>query len=60
LKVAVYIKSHGMSAKTTGKVMKATRKTALKQPEETYNLSDLMKHDPHCGFIELGGSVSVS
>jgi hypothetical protein len=32
-------------------------KTALKQ--ETYNLSDL-KHDPHCGFAELGGSVSVS
>jgi hypothetical protein len=34
-------------------------KTALKQ--ETYNLSDL-KHDPHCqcGFVELGGSVSVS
>jgi hypothetical protein len=49
-----------MSAKTTGRVMKATRKTALKQPEETYNLSDLMKHDPHCGFVELGGSVSVS
>ena len=62
MKVAVYIKSHGMSAKTTGKVMKATRtrKTALKQPEETYNLSGLMKHDPHCGFVELGGSVSVS
>jgi hypothetical protein len=32
-------------------------KTALKQ--ETYNLSDL-KHDPHCGFVELGDSVSVS
>ena len=32
-------------------------KTALKQ--ETYNPSDL-KHDPHFGFIELGGSVSVS
>ena len=31
---------------------------ALKQ--ETYNLSDL-KHDLHCGFVELGGgSVSVS
>ena len=41
------------SAKT--KVTKT--KTALKQ--ETYNLSDL-KHDPHCGFVELGGSVSVS
>jgi hypothetical protein len=41
-----------MSAKP--KVTKT--KTALKQ--ETYNLSDL-KHDPHCGFVELGGSVSV-
>jgi hypothetical protein len=44
-----------MFAKT--KVTKT--KTALKQ--ETYNLSDLrLKHDPHCGFVELGGSVSVS
>jgi hypothetical protein len=42
-----------MSAKT--KVTKT--KTALKQ--EMYNLSDL-KHDRHCGFVELGGSVSVS
>ena len=42
-----------MSAKT--KVTKT--KTALKQ--ETYNLSDL-KHDLHCGVVELGGSVSVS
>jgi hypothetical protein len=42
-----------MSAKT--RVMKT--KTALKQ--ETHNLSDL-KHDPHCGFVELGDSVSVS
>ncbi len=32
-------------------------KTALKQ--ETYNLNDL-KHDLRCGFVELGGSVSVS
>ena len=32
-------------------------KTALKQ--ETYNLSDL-KHDLHCGFVELGDSVSVA
>jgi hypothetical protein len=32
-------------------------KTALKQ--ETYNLSDL-NHDLHCGFVELGGSVSVT
>jgi hypothetical protein len=44
-----------MSAKT--KVTKTNLKTALKQ--ETYNLSDL-KHDPHCGFVELVGSVSVS
>ncbi len=43
-----------MSAKNW-KVTKT--KTALKQ--ETYNLSDL-KHDLHCGFVELGGSVSVS
>ncbi len=45
-----------MSAKT--KVTKT--KTALKQ--ETYNLSDLKHDDPslHCGFVELGGSVSVS
>ena len=43
-----------MSAKT--EVTKT--KTALKQ--ETYNLpvSDL-KHDLHCGFVELGDSVSV-
>ena len=46
-----------MSAKT--KVTKTNLKTALKQ--ETYNLSDLrLKHDLHCGFVELGGSVSVS
>jgi hypothetical protein len=44
-----------MSAKT--KLTKT--KTALKQ--ETYNLRDLrLKQDPHCGFVELGGSVSVS
>ncbi len=42
-----------MSAKP--KVTKT--KTALKQ--ETYNLSDL-KHEPHCGFVELGDSASVS
>ena len=42
-----------MSAKP--KVTKT--KTALKQ--QTYNLSDL-KHDPHCGFVELGVLVSVS
>jgi hypothetical protein len=43
-----------MSAKT-----KVTKKeTALKQ--ETYNLSD-RQHDlpSHCGFVELGYSVSV-
>ncbi len=39
-----------MSAKN--KVTKT--KTALKQ--ETYNLSDL-KHDPHCGFVELANST---
>jgi hypothetical protein len=42
-----------MSAKP--KVTKT--KTALKQ--ETYNLSDL-KHDLHCGLVELGDSGSVS
>jgi hypothetical protein len=44
-----------MSANT--KVTKT--KTALKQ--ETYNLSDL-KHDPHCGFVELelGDLASVA
>jgi hypothetical protein len=42
-----------MSAKT--KVTKT--KTALRQ--ETYTLSGL-KHDLHCGFVELGESVSVS
>ena len=42
-----------MSAKP--KVTKT--KTALNQ--ETYNLSD-QNHDAHCGFVELGGSVSVS
>jgi hypothetical protein len=31
-------------------------KTALKQ--ETYNLSD-MKHDPHCGFVELKWRLRV-
>jgi hypothetical protein len=47
-----------MSAETTGKVTKT--KTALKQ--ERYNLSSNhdLKHDLHCGFVELGGSVSVS
>jgi hypothetical protein len=42
-----------MSAKP--KVTKT--KTALKQ--EKYNLSDL-KHDLHCGLVELGDSVPVS
>jgi hypothetical protein len=41
-----------MSAKT--KVTKT--KTALKQ--EAYNLSDL-KHDLHCGFVELGTFFSL-
>ncbi len=49
-----------MSAKT--KVTKT--KTSLKQPATVrkrtlLNLSDL-KHDLRCGFVELGGSVSVS
>jgi len=39
------------------KVTSTKTKTALRQ--ETYNLSDL-KHDLHCGFVELGESVSVS
>ncbi len=46
-----------MSAKT--KVTKT--KTALKQ--ETYHRSEVpetLKHDPHCGFVELGDSASVS
>jgi hypothetical protein len=46
-----------MSANT--KVTKT--KTALKQETVTNNLSDPgLKHDLHCGFVELGGSVSVS
>jgi hypothetical protein len=52
LKVDVYIKS---CPQILTKVTKT--KTALKQ--ETYNPSDL-KHDLHYGFVELGGSVSVS
>ena len=51
MKVAVYIKS---CPQKPGKITKT--KTALKQ--ETYNLSDL-KHDLHCGFVELGGSVDL-
>jgi hypothetical protein len=46
-----------MSAKTNLKVTKTNLKTALKQG--THNLSDL-KHDLHCGFVELGDSASVS
>jgi hypothetical protein len=48
-----------MSAKT--KVTKTKTAAALTGKQETpaYNLSDL-KHDLHCGFVELGGSVSVS
>ena len=52
LKVAVYIKSCPQKPR-----LRKRLQTALKQ--ETYNLSDL-KHDLHCGFVELGGSVSVS
>ncbi len=37
-----------MSTRT--KVTKTAGEIALRQ--ETYNLSDL-KHDPHCGFVEL-------
>jgi hypothetical protein len=45
------------SAKT--KVTKT--KTALTGKQETYNLSDLpVKHDLHCGVVELGDSDSVS
>ena len=46
-----------MSAKTKVTI---TKTAALKR--ETYNhdlVSDL-KHDPHCGLVELGDSVSVS
>jgi len=46
-----------MPANLKPKVTKT--KTALTGKQETYNLSDL-KHDPHCGFVELGDSVSVS
>ena len=53
MKVAVHI-SQIISAKT-----KVTNLTKIALKQETYNLSDL-KHDPHCGFVELGGSVSVS
>ena len=38
------------------KIQVTKTKTALKQ--EPYNLSDL-KHDPHCGFVELGDSATV-
>ena len=54
MKVAVYRCLYQIMS-TINKVTKT--KTALKQ--ETYNLSDL-KHDLDCGFVELGGSVSVS
>jgi hypothetical protein len=39
---------------TTTNTIVTKTKTALKQ--ETYNLSDL-KHDLHCGFVELGDSL---
>ena len=41
----------------SAKIKVTKTKTALKQ--ETYDLSDL-KHDFHCGVVELGDSVSVS
>jgi hypothetical protein len=43
------------------KSAKKNEKTALKQETHQYNLnlSDL-KHDIHCGVVELGDSVSVS
>jgi hypothetical protein len=56
-----------MSAKTKVTKTKTAKnqgyeneKTALNSrlKQETYNLSDL-KHELHCGFVELGGSVSV-
>jgi hypothetical protein len=47
----MYIKSCPQESRLT------KTKTALKQ--ETHNLSGL-KPDPHCGFVELGGSVSDS
>ncbi len=49
-----------MSASTKGSAMK-TKTAALTGKQGTYNLnlSDL-KHDLHCGFIELGDSVSVA
>jgi hypothetical protein len=46
-----------MNVRKKTKVTKT--KTALRVKQETYNLSDL-KHDPHCGFVELGDSASES
>ena len=48
---------HGLHQIMSAKIKVTKTKTALKQ--ETYDLSDL-KHDLHCGFVELGDSVSVS
>ncbi len=36
-----------------------TKTGALKHWQEPYNPNDL-KHDPHCGFVELDASVLVS
>ncbi len=53
-----------MSANT--KVTSTKTKTVPPLPlprlkQETYNLSDLnLKHELHCGFVELGDSVSVA
>jgi hypothetical protein len=51
------IGTHTLHLAMSAKPKVTKTKTALKQ--ETYNLSDL-KHALHCGFVELGGSVSVS
>jgi hypothetical protein len=51
----VHCRSLPMSAKT--KLTKT--KTAVRQGTYNPSLSDL-KHDLHCGFVELGESVSVS
>ena len=46
-----------MSAKT--KVMKTKIRLKHGTYNDYYNLSDL-KHDPHCGCVELGDSAWVS
>ncbi len=54
--VAVYI-NHWHVRKTQALKVTKTKTGALKQ--EPYNPIDL-KHDPHCGFVELEASVLVS